>query len=182
MPRSMNLPVPGTLFMLRNPLRERPSRDLSQCRFPSCVSVLFTNIQIIWKKGEGIKNRHLMFMPFRNSAVLPTRYHLDWQADPELDRGGNLSRTETNHLPHKETLREEGSGDIMSETTSFLWSTAHRREILDDSLKIPLNQWCLSMDAFRFEERENIDDWDSSSRIGFHIIGLLSGGIFMQDQ
>lgn len=39
--------VPGTLFMLRNPLRERLSQDLSQFRFPSCVSVLFTNIQII---------------------------------------------------------------------------------------------------------------------------------------
>lgn len=41
-------------------------------------------------------------------------------------------------------LKEEGSDDPLLEKVSFLQGVAHQIEILDDSFKIPLNQWCLS--------------------------------------
>lgn len=49
-------------------------------------------------------------------------------------------------------LKEEGSDDPLLEKVS-LQGVAHQIEILDDSFKIPLNQWRLSTDAFHFEEK-----------------------------
>ena len=50
-------------------------------------------------------------------------------------------------------LKEDGSDDPLLEKVSFLQGVAHQIEIVDDSFKIPLNQWRLSTDAFHFEEK-----------------------------